>query len=155
MLFNNMQFNILVIKCSSCLLSVFHYKDKQIQKYYLLDIRRKELTHSLHWLKTGGKKDAMPTFKLCPSLPESPSSLLVHLCPRCHTIHCHEENFARLDDSEEYLHVMEDVSKNLLLRNAKVNILIIWVWTLMNNPVHVQIEIVKFWNLKRGGKNSK
>lgn len=50
---------------------------------------------------------------------------------------------------------MEDVSKNLFLRNAKVDILVIRVGTLMDDPIHVQIEIVKFWNLKneRGGKN--
>lgn len=87
-------------------------------------------------------------FILYPSLPESPASLLVHLCPWCHAIHRHEEDLARLDDPEEHLQVMEDVSKNLLLRNAKVDILVVRVGALMNNPVHVQIEIVKFWNLK-------
>lgn len=44
---------------------------------------------------------------------------------------------------------MEDVSKNLFLRNAKVDIFVVGVGTLMDDPVHVQIEIVKFWNLKR------
>lgn len=83
-----------------------------------------------------------------PCLPESPSSLLVHLCPWCHAIHRHEEDLTRLDNPEENLQVMKDVGKNLLLRNAKVDILIIWVGALMNNPIHVQIEIVKLWNLK-------
>ncbi len=88
-----------------------------------------------------------------PSLPESPSSLLVHLCPRCHAIHRHEEDLARLDDPEEHLQVMEDVGENLFLRNAKVDILVVGVGTLMDNPIHVQIEIVKFGNLKRERNN--
>lgn len=82
-------------------------------------------------------------------LPESPSPLLVHLCPRGHTIHSHEENFAWLDDSEEHLQIMKNVSENLLLRDAKMHILVVWVGTLVNDPVHVQIEIVKFRNLKK------
>lgn len=44
---------------------------------------------------------------------------------------------------------MEDVSKNLFLRNTEVDILVIWMRTLMDDAIHVQIEIVKFWNLKR------
>lgn len=95
-----------------------------------------------------GKNFSTFPFILYPSPPESPASLLVHLCPWCHAIHRHEEDLARLDDPEEHLQVMEDVSKNLLLRNAKVDILVVRVGALMNNPVHVQIEIVKFWNLE-------
>lgn len=80
-------------------------------------------------------------------LPESPASLLVHLCPGCHTIHCHEKDLAWLNNSKENLHIVEDVSKNLLLRDAKMDILIIWMGALMNDPIHVQIEIVKLWYL--------
>lgn len=80
--------------------------------------------------------------------PESPSSLLVHLCSWCHTIHSHEENLARLDDPEENLQVMEDVCKNLFLRDAKVDVLVIGMGTLVDNPIHVQIQIVKLWDLK-------
>lgn len=83
-----------------------------------------------------------------PSQPESASSLLVHLCPWRHTIHSHEEDLARLDDPEEHLQVMEDVCKNLFLRDAKVDILIVWVRTLVDDAIHVQIEIVKLWNLR-------
>lgn len=81
-------------------------------------------------------------------LPEPPSSLLVHFCSRRHAIHRHEEDLAGLDDPEEHLKIMEDVCKNLLLRNAKVDIFVIRVGALMNNPIHVQIEIVEFRNLK-------
>lgn len=84
-----------------------------------------------------------------PSQPESTSSLLVHLRPWRHTIHRHEENLARLDDPEEHLQVMEDVCKNLFLRNAKVDIFIVWVRTLVDDAVHVQIEVVKLWNLTK------
>lgn len=82
------------------------------------------------------------------SLPEPSSSLLVHLCSRRHTVHRHEENLARLDDPEEHLKIMENVCKDLLLRNAKVDVFIIWVGALMNNSIHVKIEIVEFGNLK-------
>lgn len=44
---------------------------------------------------------------------------------------------------------MEDVCKNLFLRNAKVDILIVWVRTLVDDAVHVQIEVVKLWNLTK------
>lgn len=81
-------------------------------------------------------------------LPEPPSSLLVHFCSRRHAVHRHEENLARLDDPEEHLKIVEDVCKNLLLRNAKVDILVIRVGALMNNSIHVKIEIVEFGNLK-------
>lgn len=87
-------------------------------------------------------------FILYPSLPEASSSLLVHFCSWCHTIHSHKEDFARLDDPEEHLQVMKDVCKNLFLRNAKVDILIIRVGALMDDSIHVKVEIVEFWNLK-------
>lgn len=48
---------------------------------------------------------------------------------------------------------MEDVGKNLLLGNAKVDILIVRVGTLVDNPIHIQIEIVKLWNLRRKKQN--
>lgn len=47
---------------------------------------------------------------------------------------------------------MEDVSENLLLGNAEVDILIIWMGALMDDPIHVQIQIVKLWNLQENQK---
>ena len=44
---------------------------------------------------------------------------------------------------------MEDVCKNLFLRDAKVDIFVVGVGTLVDNPIHVQIEIVKLWDLRR------
>lgn len=82
------------------------------------------------------------------SVPESSTSLLVHLCPWRHPVHSHEEDLPWLDDPEEHLQVMEDVSKYLFLRDAKVDILIIRVRALVDDAVHVQIEIVKLWNLR-------
>lgn len=90
--------------------------------------------------------------KLKKSLPESSTSLLVHLCPWCHAVHGHEEDLPWLDDPEEHLQVMEDVSKNLLLRDAKVDIFIVGVRALVDDAVHVQIEIVKLWNLREERK---
>lgn len=86
----------------------------------------------------------------CPfPLPESSASLLVHLCPRRHAVHRHEEDLERLDDPEEHLQVVEDIREDLLLGNAEVHILIVWVGALVYNPVHVQIEVVKLWNLRK------
>lgn len=82
------------------------------------------------------------------NLPESSSSLLVHFCSWRHAIHRHEEDLAWLDDPEEHLQIVEDVCKNLLLRNSKVDILVIGMGALMNNSIHVKIEIVEFGNLK-------
>lgn len=69
----------------------------------------------------------MQDSQLHPSLPKPSTPLLVHLCPRCNTIHSHEEDLPRLDDPEEHLQVMEDVGKNLFLRDAKVDILVVRV----------------------------
>lgn len=44
---------------------------------------------------------------------------------------------------------MENVCKNLLFGDAEVNVFIIWMRTLMDDPIHVQIEIVKFWDLEK------
>lgn len=49
---------------------------------------------------------------------------------------------------------MKDVGKYLFLRYAEVDILIIGVGALVNNSIHVQIEIVKFWNLRSKKKKS-
>lgn len=48
---------------------------------------------------------------------------------------------------------MKDVAKYLFLRYAEVDVLIIGVGALMNNSIHVQIEIVKFWNLRSKAEN--
>lgn len=72
---------------------------------------------------------------------------MVHFCSRRHAVHRHEKDLAGLDDPEEHLQIVEDVCKNLLLRNSKVDILVIGVGALMNDSIHVQIEIVEFGNL--------
>lgn len=71
--------------------------------------------------------------------PESSATLLVHFCTGSDSIHRHEEDLSGLDDAEEHLQVVEDVGKNLLLRDAKVYILIIGVWALVDDAVHVQV----------------
>lgn len=80
---------------------------------------------------------------------------MIHFCSWRHTIHRHKEDLARLDDPEKYLKIMEDVCKDLLLRNTKVDILVIRVGALMNNSIHVKIEIVEFGNLEKQWKKSK
>jgi len=49
---------------------------------------------------------------------------------------------------ETCLNVVENISKDLFFCNSKMWIFIFGVWTDMNNSIHIQIQIVKFWKLK-------
>lgn len=44
---------------------------------------------------------------------------------------------------------MENVGKNLLLRDAEVDVLVVGVGALMNDAVHVQVEVIELGNLGR------
>lgn len=68
---------------------------------------------------------------------------LVHFSSRSNSINSHEEHFARFNHSEEKVYVMEYISKYVLLRDPKVNVFIIRMGAVMDDPVHVQIQIVK------------
>lgn len=43
---------------------------------------------------------------------------------------------------------MKDIGKNLIFWDSEVDIVIIWMWALMYNAIHVQVQVVKFWNLQ-------
>ena len=47
-----------------------------------------------------------------------------------------------------YLQVLENVREYLLLRDPKFWVIIIRVRTDMNYSVHIQVEVVKLWDLK-------
>ena len=72
---------------------------------------------------------------------------MIHLCPRCHSIDGHEEHLPWLDHSEEHLDVVEDVRDDLLLRNPKVWIIVVGVRAVVDDPVHVEVQVVKLRNL--------
>lgn len=44
---------------------------------------------------------------------------------------------------------MEDVFENLLLRDAEHRIVVIRMWTYMDDSVHVQVEIVEIRDLEK------
>lgn len=80
---------------------------------------------------------------------------MVHFCSWRNAVHRHEEHLARLNDPEEHLQIVEDVGKNLLLRNSEVDILVVGVGALMDDSIHVEIEIVEFRNLKNDTQSKK
>lgn len=43
---------------------------------------------------------------------------------------------------------MENVSKYLLLSDAKMHVRVIWMRAHMYNPIHVQIHVVECWQLR-------
>ena len=47
-----------------------------------------------------------------------------------------------------YLNIMEYVAVYLFLSDTKVSIRIIGMRAHMNDAIHIQIQVVKFWNLK-------
>ena len=48
-----------------------------------------------------------------------------------------------------HLNVTEYIRENLLLCNSKVRICVIGMWTRVNDAIHVEVKIVKIWNLKK------
>lgn len=82
-------------------------------------------------------------------LPKTPPALLVHFCSRSHTVNSHKEHFPRFNNSKQHLQVVKNVSKDFVIWNSEVNIIIIRMGTLMYNPIHIQVQVIKFWNLKR------
>ena len=64
---------------------------------------------------------------------------LIHFSSRCNSINCHEENFSGSNYSKKTLDVVKDVFEDLLFRNAKVGIIIVWMRARVDNTVHVKI----------------
>ena len=87
------------------------------------------------------------------SRPEASGALLVHLCPGGDAVHGEEEQPARAHHSNERLQIMEDAFKDFRLRDAVV-VVVIWMGTVVDDAVHVQVEVVKLGNLKITGRVS-
>jgi hypothetical protein len=77
--------------------------------------------------------------------PEPPAPLLVHLGPGCTSIDGHEEDLSRLDLGEQVVDVGIDGEDHLFLGDTKVHVALGGrrVRTVVNDPVHVEIEIVE------------
>ena len=73
---------------------------------------------------------------------ETASALLVHLGPGCDTIDSHKEGALRADDVEEMINVGENLSKDLLLSDAEERIDVVGMRAVVDDAVHVQIEVV-------------
>lgn len=82
-------------------------------------------------------------------LPKTPSTLLVHFCSRSHTINSHKKHFPRFNNAKQHFQVVKNISKNFIIWNSEVNIIIIRMGTLMYNSIHIQIQVVKFRYLKK------
>lgn len=89
------------------------------------------------------KTESEPIF-----LPKTSPTLLIHFCSWSYSINCHEENLPWFNNAEQYLQIVKNIGKNLIFWDSEVDIVIIWMWTLMYNAIHVQVQVVKFWNLQ-------
>ena len=47
-----------------------------------------------------------------------------------------------------YLNIMKDVFEYLLVRDAEVWVIVVGVRTRVNDAVHIQVEVVKLWDLR-------
>jgi hypothetical protein len=66
----------------------------------------------------------------------------------CHTVNSHEEQLLRLDHVEERLQIKENVAKDLLLGDAKVHVVVVWMTAIVDYSIHVEVEIVKLRHLQ-------
>lgn len=80
---------------------------------------------------------------------KAPAALLIHFGTWCDTIYGQEKQLLRLDQVEELVDVVVNVLKDLRLLQMEVDITIIRVRAVVDNPVHVQVEIVELRNLRK------
>ena len=64
------------------------------------------------------------------------------------TVNSSKEKLLRLDDLEELLYVGEDLQDHLLL--CELYIGVIAVCTVVNDAIHVQVEVVNDWHMRAG-----
>lgn len=64
------------------------------------------------------------------------------------TVNCHEEQLLRLDHVEEKFKIEKNVLENLLFCDPEVNIVIVGMRTVVDDAVHVQVEIVELGHLQ-------
>lgn len=83
--------------------------------------------------------------------PCKPSAtLLIHLRSRRHSIHRHEEQLLRFDRPEQSVDVVENVRENLLLGDAKLDVRVVRMRAIVNDSVHVQVQVIELGNLCAG-----
>lgn len=78
---------------------------------------------------------------------KSAATLLIHFGAGRHTIHGHEKQFLRLNQSEQRVNVAENVTEYLLLGDAKVYIGVIGMRAHMDDSIHVQVHVIELWQL--------
>lgn len=81
------------------------------------------------------------------------ASLLVHLSPGSYTINSHEKQLLGLDYLEKNTDVMENILKNLLLRDTEMWIWIIRVRAIVDYTIHIQVHVIEVRNLKQINQN--
>lgn len=74
-----------------------------------------------------------------PRRPEPPTPLLVHLCPWSDSINSKKEQFLWFDDREQVRNVSEYGEKDLFFRYSEWCVVVVWMWTIVNDSIHVEI----------------
>jgi hypothetical protein len=81
--------------------------------------------------------------------PKAARALLVHLGSWCTTIYGHVDEPAGLDDVKKTSDVLECLHKHIVLvRHCQAACVV--VGAIVNDAIHVQIQIVELWNLLDG-----
>lgn len=65
------------------------------------------------------------------------------------SINCEKKQLLWLDHVEKRLKVKKNVIEDLLFCDAKVDVVIIRMRAVVNDSIHIQIQVVEFWNLKK------
>jgi len=80
--------------------------------------------------------------------PEATRTLLVHLSPGGDAVDCQEEQAPGAHHTHQRLQVVEDALENFCLRDAVVMV-IVRVRTVVDDAVHVQVQVVKLRDLTK------
>jgi hypothetical protein len=77
---------------------------------------------------------------LCRSKP--PGSLLVHFCPWCDAINRQKKEFLGFNLCKDMVNVLENGEENVGFGDAKVDVVVILVGAVVNDAIHVQVQVV-------------
>ena len=81
------------------------------------------------------------------SRAEAACPLLIHLGARCTPVNRHVKNLLGTNDVVQMFEVDKNCIKNLALRENNGRIEVLWMRRIVDNAIHIQIKVVKFWNL--------
>jgi hypothetical protein len=79
--------------------------------------------------------------------PEPTRPLLIHFCPRCHSVDSQIKSIRWLNNVYHFVRVLENEVEHLSLRLGLR--LVYWMAARMNDAVHIQIEVFNQWVILR------